>query len=108
MKTVPIKLDKERLLKFGTRAFVEIEKQLNTTMDKIDFERQESIYVLLHAGLIHTDRKLTLDKVYDIVDALIEKTCEEENIGFMDGFGKVLGYIGEKIGEALGNDNPSE
>ena len=50
MKMVPIELDKKRVLKFGTRAFVEIEKALNTTMDKIDFERQETIYVLLYAA----------------------------------------------------------
>lgn len=102
MKMIEIELDKKRILKFGTRAFVEIEKVLDTPMDKIDFERQETIYALLYAGLIHTDRKLTLDKVYGIVDDMIDKLADEEGIPFMEAFGKVLGYIGEKIGEAMG------
>lgn len=102
MKMVPIKLDKDRILKYGVRAFVEIEKALDTTMDKVDFARQESIYVLLYAGLIHMDRKLTLDKVYDIVEKMIDECAEKENLNFMDAYGKVLGEIGEKIGEALG------
>ncbi len=104
MKMVPIKLDKDRVLKFGVRAFVEIEKQLDCTMDEVNFERQESVFVLLYAGLIHMDRKLTLDKVYGIVDKLIEKVMEEKQIGFMDAYGEVLTEIGEKIGEALGNE----
>ena len=110
MKMVPIQLDKERILKYGVRAFVEIEKQLDTTMDKVDFERQEAIFVLLYAGLIHMDRKLTLDKVYDIVEKQIDKLADEENLPFMEAYAKVLGEIGEKIGEAMGhgNDTPSE
>lgn len=103
MKMVQIKLDKERVLKYGVRAFVEIEKVLNTSLDKVDFERQESIYALLYAGLIHMDRKLTLDKVYDIVEKMIDKVCEEEGIPFMEAYGKVLTEIGEKVGEAMGD-----
>lgn len=104
MKMVEIELDKKRILKFGTRAFVEIEKVLDVPMDKIDFERQETIYALLYAGLVHTDRKLTIDKIYTIVDNMIDKLADEENIPFMEAFGKVLSYIGEKVGEAMGND----
>ena len=103
MKLVPIKLDKDRVLKFGVRAFVEIERVLDTSLDKVDFNRQESIYALLYAGLIHMDRKLTLDKVYTIVENMIDKVAEEENLPFMEAYGKVLAEIGEKIGEAMGN-----
>lgn len=108
MKTVPITLDKERVLKYGVRSFVEIEKELDVPMEKINFERQETIYVLLYAGLIHADRKLTLDKIYNIVDKMIEKKSEEENIPFMEAFGSVLGYIGDKVGLALGNNESDE
>lgn len=109
MKMVPIKLDKERVLKYGVRAFVEIEKQLDTSMDKVDFERQEAIFVLLYAGLIHMDRKLTVDKVYDIIEKMVEDVSDEESIPFMEAYAKVLADIGEKIGEAMGADsNPSE
>lgn len=103
MKMVSITLDKERVLKFGVKAFVEVEKVLDISMDEIDFERQETIYALLYAGLIHEDRKLTLDKVYDIVDGVIEKRAEEQGVGFMEVFGETLMYIGNKVGEALGN-----
>ena len=106
MKLVPITLDKDRTLKFGVRSFVAIEKELNTTMDKIDFSKQETIYVMLYAGLIHADKKLTLDKVYDIVEKKVEKLADEENLGFMESYAKVLEEIGTKVGEALG-DNPS-
>ena len=105
MKMVPIKLDKDRVLKYGVRAFVEIEKQLDCTMDEVNFERQEAIFVLLYAGLIHMDRKLTLDKVYNIVDKQVEQRMEEKGIGFMDAYGEILTEIGEKVSEALGGDN---
>lgn len=103
MKMVSITLDKERVLKYGVRAFVEVEKALDIPMDSVDFERQETIYALLYAGLIHEDRRLTLDKVYEMVDEVIEKRAEEQGVGFMDVFGEVLMYIGDKVGEALGN-----
>ena len=107
---VPIKLDKERVLKYGVRSFVEIEKALDTTMDKVDFERQEAIFVLLYAGLIHMDRKLTLDKVYNIVEKMVEEIADEENLPFMEAYAKVLTDIGEKIGEAMGHgvETPSK
>lgn len=109
MRMVQIKLDKERVLKYGVRAFVEIEKQLDCTMDEVNFERQEAIFVMLYAGLVHMDRKLTLDKVYAIVDTMIDELVEKENIPFMDAYAKVLSEIGEKVGLALGNgDTPNK
>ena len=103
MKMVEIELDKKRVLKFGVRAYVEVEKTLDTPLDKINFDRQESIYAMLHAGLIHADHRLTLDKVYDIVENMVDKKAEEEDKSFMEAFSEVLAYIGEKVGEALGN-----
>ena len=111
MKMVQIELDKKRILKFGTRSFVEIEKALDTPIEKIDFDRQETIYALLYGGLKYSDKKITLDKVYDIVDGMIDKLVDEENLSFMEGFSKVLNYIGEKIKEAMGNkvdEKPNE
>ena len=107
MKIVQIKLDKERVLKYGVRSFVEIEKALDCPIEKLDFERQETIFALLYAGLIHQDRKLTLDKVYGIVDKMVEELADKENVSFMDAYGKVLTEIGEKVGQALGNDEES-
>lgn len=103
MKMVQIEMDKTRVLKFGVKAFVEIEKVLDTKLENIDFDRQETIYALVYAGLVHQDRKLTLEKIYNIVDGMIEKKMEEENIAFMDAFAEIIGYLGEKVGEAMGN-----
>lgn len=108
MKMVQITLDKERVLKFGVRSFVELEKALDTSMDKINMERQETIYAMLYAGLVHGDHKLTLDKVYGIVENMVEKTSEEENLPFMDAFSKVMEYIGEKLAEALDEQGAKE
>lgn len=108
MKMVQINLDKERFLKYGVRAFITIEKELDTTMDKINIERQETLFVLLYAGLIHMDRKLTLDKVYGIVDKVVEERAEKDKVGFMEAYSEVMGEIGAKIGEAMGNDKQEE
>lgn len=110
MKMVQVTLDKERVLKFGVRAYVELEKVLDVSINDINMERQETIYAMLYAGLIHQDRKLTIDKLYNIIDKMIEDKAEEENIPFMDAYGKVLEYLGKKLGEALGNEEetPSE
>lgn len=109
MKMVQVTLDKERVLKFGTRAYVELEKVLDVNIDNINMERQETIYAMIYAGLVHQDRKLTIDKLYDIIDEMIDKKAEEENIPFMDAYGKVLEYLGTKLAEALGNEEvPSE
>lgn len=108
MKMVEIQLDKKRILKFGTQAFVTIEKALDAPIDKVDFERQETIYALLYAGLIHMDRKLTLEKIYDIVDKMIDKEAEKSGVPFMEAFKTVLTYIGEKVGEAMGNNTGEE
>ena len=110
MKIVTVKMDKERHLKFGVKAYVAIERALGVPMDKINFETQESIYALLLGGLAWEDKKLTMDKVMDIVENMIDKRAEEEGIPFMEAFGLVLGELGESIGEAMGNkkENPSE
>lgn len=100
---VKIDLDKERILKFGTRAYVELEKALDAPLSDIDMDRQETIYAMLYAGLVHQDRKLTMDKIYDIIDKMIEDKADEENVPFMDAYGAVIEYISNKLGEALGN-----
>lgn len=106
MQNVTIELDKKRTLKFGIKAFLTIEKTLGVPMDKVDFNMQESIFVLILGGLIHEDKKLTLDKVIDLVDAKIEKVAEEENIPFMEAYGKTMQELGEAIGEAMNTKTP--
>lgn len=103
MKTVKIKLDIEREIKMGSKAFVMMERLAGKPMDKINFESQESVFIMLGAGLSHAIKNVTLDKVYDIVDKAVEKVVEEEKIPFMDAYGKVLETIGKAMEEALPN-----
>lgn len=108
MKTVTVTLDKERQLKFGVKAFLAIEKAAGVPMEKLDYNMQESLFILLLGGLIHNDRKLTLDKVIDLVDKKVEKVAADEKIGFMEAYGKVMQELGEALGEAMNdNENPT-
>ena len=66
----PIKLDKVRNLRYGMKAISLIEKSLNTSVSKIDFNelRMEDAATIIWAGLYHEDNDLTPDKVMDLVD----------------------------------------
>lgn len=108
MKIIKIMLDKERQLKMCTRTFPTVEKVLGASMEKVDFEKQETIYALLLGLMIWQDKKLTLDKVYDIVDVAIENKMEKDELDFMEAFGAVLTEIGEAVNELMNADNPSK
>lgn len=101
MKPIKIMLDIEREIKMGSKAFVMMERLAGKPMDKIDFETQESIFVMLGAGLSHAFKNVTLDKIFDIIDKAVEKIMEEENIAFMDAYGKVIERIGTAMDEAF-------
>ena len=103
-----IELDKKRTLKMCTRTFPTVENVLDITMDKMDFEKQETIFALLLGLLIHEDRTLTLDDVYDILDQTIEKRMEKENIVYMEAFGAVLQEVSEAVGELMNEEKPKE
>lgn len=102
MKAIKVMLDKERELKMGSKAFVMMEKLAGCAMDKIDFETQEGAFIILGAGLSHAVKNITMDKVYDIVDKAVDKLMEEdENLAYMDAYGKVLEIIGNAVNEAM-------
>ena len=103
MEPIKIMLDIERELKFGSKAFVMMEKLAGKAMDKMNFESQESIFVMLGAGLSHKMKNITLDKVYDIVDKATEKKMEEEGLAFMEAYTKVLETISKAMEEAFPN-----
>jgi hypothetical protein len=88
--SVPIKLDKERNLRFGFAAMMALEKELKgKSFFEISKEMQEkpTITLLIHlvwAGLIHEEKTLTPEKVAKILD----------NSDFEDLLGKVNEAVG--------------
>lgn len=100
--SVSIMLDKERNLKFGVRAYIAIEKATGKAISKVDFESTESIFVMIYGALVHEDKKLTVDKVIDIVEALVEGKMDKDGIGYQDALQEVMTPISEKVMEAMG------
>ena len=85
---VEIKLDKKRILKFGTLALAELEDSLDCSVNDLfkkgskKLERIKTVVLLLRACLIHEDENLTyrdvanmLDSVEDL-DSVVEKISE--------------------------------
>ncbi|MCL1806038.1 MAG: hypothetical protein FWG28_08605 [Clostridiales bacterium] len=66
----PIKLDKDRNLRYGMKAISLIEKKMKKPIAAIDMDEMtmEDVAVILWAGLQHEDKTLTPDKVMDLVD----------------------------------------
>lgn len=66
----PIELDKTRNFRYGMKAISIIEKKFKKPVGQINMERltMEEMAILLWAGLVHEDDKLTSDKVMDLVD----------------------------------------
>lgn len=66
----PFKLDKVRNFKFGMRAIDRIEKELKTSVGKLDLDdlTMEQASIIIWAGLAHEDKDLTPDKVIDLID----------------------------------------
>jgi hypothetical protein len=88
----PITLDKARNFRYNMKAISKIEKTLNTTLSKIDFNNisMEEIATVVWAGLIHEDKDLTVDKVMDLID-------EHSDVE------TVIEIMGKALGEAFGN-----
>ena len=103
MKPIKIMLDIERELKFGSKAFITMEKLAGKPMDKIEFETQESTFVMIGAGLAHNFKNITIDKVCDIIDKATEKVAEEEGLSFMDAYSKVMERVAEAMSIAFPN-----
>ena len=70
MGYTPIILDKTRNFRYGMKAISLVEKKIGCSMGKIDFENMtmEDTAILLWAGLVHEDNKLTPDKVMELID----------------------------------------
>jgi hypothetical protein len=95
--SVPIKLDKERNLKFGFAAMMALEKELEgKSFFEIvkEVQTKPTITLMVHlvwAGLIHEEKSLTVERVTKILD----------NSDFED----LIGKINEAVGLSLKEDD---
>ena len=66
----PIDLDKTRNFRYGMKAMSYIEEKLKKPIAKIDLDglTMKDTAIVICAGLMHEDKKLTPDKVMDLVD----------------------------------------
>lgn len=91
MSYYPIELDKTRNLKYGMRALDRIEKKLKKKLSKVDLNdlSMEETAVVIWAGLVHEDNKLTVERVMDLVDEYSNLTEIGEHMGraMNDAFG---------------------
>lgn len=83
-KVVKIDLDKERHLYYNLNSLEKIEDLLGISIDKIGENlNMKALKVLLYAGLVWEDKKLTLDQVGDMVGFEdMEKVSEAINKAF--------------------------
>jgi hypothetical protein len=88
-------LDKPRNLKLGFKAMMTIEKELHQPLGKVDFKNItfEQIAVIAYGALVHEDKKLTFEKLVDILDE-----CTEEQVT------DLMNKIGEEMGESFGKN----
>lgn len=93
-KIVTIEADKQRHIKFGMNAFIKLERELGRPMTQLgDDISMEELRTMLWVGLLWEDKKLTPEKVGDIMDEAIE----------LNGLEALSGALGEAIQGALGN-----
>lgn len=66
----PIELDKTRNFRYGMKAIDYIEKKFKKPIGKIDLEEltMEQTAIIICAGLVHEDSKLTPTRVMDLID----------------------------------------
>ncbi|MDU6296814.1 hypothetical protein [Clostridium celatum] len=90
---VPIELDKTRNFRYGMKAISYIEKKFKQPIAKVDLNglTMEEAAVVICAGLMHEDKKLTPDKVMDLID---------EKGNFME----VIKAMGKAFNEAFGGN----
>lgn len=93
----PIELDKVRNFRYGMKAISYIEKKLKTPIAKLDLNglTMEDTAVVICAGLMHEDDKLTPNKVMDLID-------DKGN------FIQVIEIMGEAFAKAFGGDEENE
>lgn len=96
VKYTEVKLDKTRNLRYGMAALIKIEKALGISFSKIDFENlnYSDIAVIIHAGLQHEDKDLTVDSVVCLIDDYSDiKT--------------VMAKMGEAMTSSFGEQDPN-
>lgn len=105
MSYYPIKLDKERLFKYGMKAISTLEKKFKKPVSKIDMDNMtmEETATLMWAGLVHEDRSLTPDKVMDLVDDYSDMRTALEITG--EAFKGAFGVEDEIIEEGIEEKN---
>lgn len=93
----PVELDKIRNFRYGMKAISYIEKKLKTPISKLDLNglTMEDTAVVICAGLMHEDDKLTPNKVMDLID-------DKGN------FIQVIEIMGEAFAKAFGGDEENE
>lgn len=101
-KITEIKLDKERHLKYGFNALVELEKTINRPLSELDEGLSMSdLRALLYVGLKWEDTNLTEESVGDLMDDGMEN-----NEGGLEYIGKT---VGTAVAKSLGTAKfPSE
>lgn len=93
-KIVSIEADKTRNIKYSMNAFIRLERELGRPMSQLgDDTSLEDLRTMLWVGLLWEDKKLTPDKVGDIMDEAIEN----------EGLEYLSNAIGEAIQGALGS-----
>ena len=84
MTGVNIKLDKERTIRFTTKAIAAFERKIGKPFSKIDdFDDLflDEKLSLIWAGLLHEDKDLTVDRVFDLVDEHSDMLTVLEAVG---------------------------
>lgn len=93
-KIVTIQTDKERHIKFGMNAFIRLERELGRPMTQLGDElSMEDLRTMFWIGLLWEDKKLTPDKVGDLMDVVIEA----EGLAFLSN------ALGEAVQGAMGS-----
>lgn len=74
-RAVMIDADKARNLRYGVNAFSNIREMLGIPMSKLDTDSMDfsEIRTIVYCGLKWEDKTLSLEKVGDIIDEMIEK-----------------------------------
>lgn len=87
-KVVTIEADKQRHIKYGMNAFIRLERELGRPMTELgDNLSMEDLRTMLWVGLLWEDKKLTPEKVGDLMDVVIET--------------EGLEYLSNALGEAV-------
>lgn len=72
-KIVAIKMDRERHLKYGTNALIELEKITNKPITEIGAEvSMADLRAMFYVGLKWEDKNLTLEETGDLLDIALE------------------------------------